>query len=413
MRTINHRIACSCMFVWLTSISHAPTVAAPQIRIQVGDAKAPVVDVAEPVDNVTEIVAAILGSSASPLRRYEALETLLRRLESTKRVGVFYQVLEQPDRDFAVFGARMLLRESTLTPELVSRISEAARTWTGTEWRSLIEVLFEVEDSSKVRLIANTVLLNALNRIDRGTARTDTELHAAAGEAFQFVCMDATSCPRHLVERMLRTLPESHRVWLALACRGGVQKKDIPLAASIYQDEDLPLRTRHAAAAAVASWDPAAKQYLSHSLDIYFQEMGSYPLLEDTRRMYESDDAARRFKVFRERIPVIDVLLCLNEPMAREIVFSQIGEQNEAVHEKLVNVAARRWPVKTLELAESGDVPGVGDAVLAMIAENRPELEARCRSAGDAQRVEDFQAKLGKNGLIVIFGSTGYIVPEP
>lgn len=336
--------------------------------------------------------------AATPSDRMLALQEMTE-LSADLRRRTLLDALPKVDAEFAVSAARVLLNEHYFDEQVNGVLREACTSWDTLHRSMLVWDLIYVGKPEIFDGIVKDLLRDAISEHGKPGADIDS-IERLVGGASEFFCRVGNCQNSDLILDALKAFPGSRVSWLVAARGCFLDDAGRSLAVSIYQDEEQPIRTRMAAAAAVAHMNEAARVFVFGQISAFLREYDAATLEHSLKGMRSGNrEAIRNYAAFRERYRSLEVLAVLDSEEARRIVFDEIGNATPIIEDGLRLIAAVRWPEELLDWAERGGQEGLDNRILALIAVEHEGLMDRCLRLGDPNKIQKAMDELRELGV--------------
>ncbi len=347
-------------------------------------------------------MAAVIDVRRSPEERMASLQVLLALPKNERRAGLL-AVVEKADEDLSVVAARTLLEDGAA--EAIPSLCNALAGWSENGRLVILQTIVQL---SGLQAVPRALLAVPRQVLGEPPPRTAGEPDGPASSRELAAILLAQSDDPADVDRLRQAVlakPGLRGFWLALALQGLPPDEQL-LARTVYQDESRPQVVRCAAAAALASSDPAAAAFFRQGLESFLARFGSRTMAEI---LQASGVERTAYFEFRRDLRLIGMLRFVSGGEGEPLTFQALVAKNELIRSTAALIAAVRWPDRLLSQGLEGltddERPKVA-AVVVLLHPNRRTLVTKGMKSGALdQGLED----LRKGGMIGAFGMAGAI----
>ncbi len=255
------------------------------------------------------------------------------------------------------------------------------------------------------RHLGVTLARAALNRIaTRASISTEPEgVLGPAGLAAMLLTDETDAVSGELVGTVVKLRPKDPGLWLYFAKWGVTNNEVRELARNLLQSDQVPTRVRLSAAAALASSDAGAGDYVIRTLTSFLQEVAPQRA-EDVLVRVWNEPRANSKGTQRTMPPTcglgvgcLSALEFLQGPDAERLTFEFLDSENQWVRESLGAIAAIRWPERYLgtNLEHSDERKNL----LAAIGILHPALLTRVEAMVSKAELQSIESKMLATGI--------------
>src|SRR5260370_20611464 len=131
-------------------------------------------------------------------------------------------------------------------------------------------------------------------------------------------------------------------MWLGTAKMGGLEPREVILAASTYKDRTLSVEVRVAAAAALAPGDASAAAFVAAEIESLIARFAGREMAEMLVAAQSDQNEKKNLYYLRQHLPLLATLRFLRTPGAEDLTFRFIAVKNDHIRVALGIVAGTR-----------------------------------------------------------------------
>jgi len=321
-----------------------------------------------------ELVDQISDPNASSDERRSAFHGLFEKSPHVQRKALF-QVLESGAEGYPGMAAQQVIKNfpdhsKEISERLVARIGsmpvsdQVIALHSIASLRPLNDDYFEV-----ARTVAKTTL-------DTGAATqaVDVKRSSPLDLALRVLAHSERAGDQEIVRNAIVKYPQVASPWWVYA-NSGVANSLGNMAIKVYENDELPLEARVAAATSIAPTHEDALQFVADEVRNFINTFGRL----DLETLTATDQPpGQSFRDLDEQAPILKSLYFLPPVPGEALTFSAIQSRNVVLRIHSVPVATIRWPEKLLELAQSNSELQE-PALLAGVVYIHPGLESRVK----------------------------------
>jgi hypothetical protein len=221
------------------------------------------------------------------------------------------------------------------------------------------------------------------------------------GSAALLLEIFGTRSDRDMLPRLVARYPWSAGSWLALADSGVVTPEVARLGSATYQDQNVNLLARVAAASALESVDGRAAEFAVSQLQIFLTRLEHEGLPGMLAQVYQPQPAGKEFDdwaYWNKNATILRTLMVLRGSAVAPMVLKNLASANDHIRIVCAAIAAIRWPEQLLQASQGQFSDREYAGLMAAVAIRHPELAGRAQGRTTPAQFEDAMAQIGKSG---------------
>ncbi len=324
----------------------------------------------------------------------------LSKLPTTDRDAALGEVVRAADESIASMAAATLIRDRFPAARdlILPRISK----WVDRNQLVVLQAIQFAPEDQTLWEIPREVIRNTLSSARTGTQSPHPQ---SALDSAAVVLAASNDLPdRILIRNSLLSQPGSRGLWLATAKMGGLEPREVILAASTYKDRTLSVEVRVAAAAALAPGDASAAAFVAAEIESLIARFAGREMAEMLVAAQSDQNEKKNLYYLREHLPLLATLRFLRTPGAEDLTFRFIAVKNDQIRVALGLVACTRWPERWLTASHAAFTREEYENLLGFLTVLRPELTPVILEKVPKNALDEIVIRLGQAGVVGVFG---------
>jgi len=337
---------------------------------------------------VNEAIEKIEALKSTSDQRLTAFQSLFE-LSFDAREKVFLQLLNSKNEEYAAMAAQELIRSfpknsATIGLILAKKIGSMLP-------RNQLVVLHAIASVRPVHAnylpVGRTVVQQNLPALDR-LKKADTIDPTPLEIAFQILVKSEDKMDRKIVHEVINKFPESASLWWSLANSEIVDESLTRLATKVYQDDQMPLSARVAAATGLAANNEKALSFAVAEVAEFIMRFSHFDM---ATLMDPGQPPGKSYGDLVNQAQLLRSLYLLPADQSKDLTFSALKSKNLFFLVHVPPVAIIRWPNEFLDIAMTRQELRQPSFLIATVYFH-PELEDRVKQSFPKVNLEQFDS---------------------
>jgi hypothetical protein len=206
---------------------------------------------------------------------------------------------------------------------------------------------------------------------------------------------------RQILPGLVRRDPRSAGSWLAVSGAGVVTPELAELGSSTYQDQNVNLLARVAAASALESVDSRAAEFAVSQMQGFLSRLEHEGFAEMLPQVFRSHPAGKELDdwvYWSKNATILRTLMVLRGSAVGPLVLKNLGSANDHIRIVCATIAAIRWPEQLLLASQGLFSEREYAGLMAAVAIRHPELASQAQGRTTPSQFEDAKAQITKSG---------------
>jgi len=375
----------------------------PLTIVQPGQSDTPT-DAIEPLE-------VILDRARNPRERSDAIQSVLA-LPSEERNRYLREILLRGDPEFASIAAGVLVVEVKQSNSLCEELLGVIAGWDEQYRHHLLASIYQSPPSTVRDCIARGYLELAIDgRVS--LTKDDQATGSSVGMAASAVSRRGGQDDKVLIRSAIKVASWDHRLWLAVASAGPLETEGVTagVGRAVVTDAAAPELARVAAAAALATTDPAGEEFAIGRVRSYLEEFCDHDmfvvLAEVAYGKRSREDAvAQKLPQYSEGMGLLGALQFLPVATAESLIFEHVLCEDRTIRNTLAILAIDRWPDRFLELKrDSWPKQHLEDydRLLGFLVLRHEQLRNKATTKVSEVAIEENVGYVRENGIVAVF----------